>query len=710
MRIHRHALIVAMTLALAALPQAASAQKKPAAAKPASSYKTLQYPPINDIQPPQPARIELANGMVVYLVEDHELPTITVSAIVRAGDRWEPAGKTGLASIAGTVMRTGGTPTRNGDKLDEELDRLGASVETDVGEDAGSATVSVLKEDIDTGLAILADILAHPAFPQDKIDLAKIQAKEGVARRNDDAASIADREFSRLIYGKNSAYGRIPEYATIDSIAREDLIAFHKKFFQPENVIAGVWGDFNAAEMKAKLEKTLGAWARGGQPKPPVPELEPGARDRAGVYFIEKSDVNQTNVYMGFVGGKRNDPDYYALTVANTILGYGFSSRLVNKVRTELGLAYNVGSAWRAGWDRPGLFYAEGGTKSESTVKFINAVREQIRGMSEGVTEVELSLAKDTILKGFAFDFDSTGKIVGRMMRYDYFGYPADYLQRYRANIDKVAAADVQRVAKQYLKTENLAILALGKSKDFDQPLSTLGKVTPIDIAIPPPPRAALEAATPESIAKGKALLRAARDAMGGAAVMAVKDFTATSDAKLYMGPNAMGMKFEETRDISGKTLVKITGPMGQILQGYDGQVAWAKMGGQVQEDPQGKAEADAQTFRDGFTLFQHLEDSGLVVQALADDAVAVSDPARKFDVKLYFDPATKLLLKKVYTAAIMGPPAEMEEVFSDYREVGGLKLPFKSVVNRAGKPFIEATILEWKINPGLPPEAYKKP
>ena len=685
----------------------------------ATSYKALKYPALNQIKVPEPTRFELGNGMVVYLVEDHELPTITVSARVRTGDRWEPVEKAGLASITGTVMRTGGTATRKGDQLDEELDRLGASVETGIGEDSGNASVSVLKEDIDTGLSILADVLQHPAFPQDKIDLAKIQVREGIARRNDDPGSIASREFERVLLGKNSAYGHIPEYATIDSITRADLIAFHKKFFQPENIILGAWGDFKAEEMRAKIEKALGGWARGGQAKPPVPELEPGARKRAGVYAINKDDVNQLTVYMGFIGGKRNDPDYYALTVMNVVLGGGFSSRLVNHVRSDQGLAYSVGSSWSAGWDRPGTFMAEGGTKSETTVKIVHSIRNEIQKMSEEVTDDELARAKDAILKGFAFEFDSTGKIVRRLMTYDYFGYPGDYLQQYQANIRKVTKADVLRVAKQYLKTDELAILVLGKEKDFDQPLATLGKVTPIDITIPKAKQEALPAATPESIAKGKALLAATREATGGAAVLKVKDYTVVGSFTLSTPQGEISLKMEDTQNLSGKMLNKLVTPMGEMVQGYDGKVAWMKMGQNVREMPASqKGEVDGSLFRDTFSLLQNFENSALTVQALeaaevdgkAVEGIAVSDPARKLMVKLYVDAKTKLLVKKVYTGVLMGPPAETEEICSDYREVEGMKVPFKVVFNQGGKKRAEQTTTELKINPGVAEEAYTKP
>ena len=455
--------------------------------KPVEHYQDLAYPPLNKIQPPKPERFVLANGMTVYLVQDHELPLITVSAIIRVGSRWEPVEKAGLADIVGTVMRTGGTPTRNGDKLDEELDRLGAVVETGIGEDSGGATVSVLKEDINLGLDILADLLQHPAFPQDKIELAKIANRDAIARRNDFPSGIAHREFRRILFGKDSPYAHQTEYATIDAITRDDLVAFHQQFFQPENVILGVWGDFGA-EMKSRIEKVFGAWPKGGHPKPPVPEVDPNWAKRAGLYLINKEDVNQSRVIMGQLDGRRDNPDYYALDLMNQILGEGFASRLFSRVRSAQGLAYEVGSSWAAGWDRPGIFSAAGSTKSETTTKILTSIKTELGTfISGGVTDEELQRVKDSTLKEFAFEFDSTGKIVERLMRYEYYGYPSDYLERYQENIRKVTRADAERVAKQYLKPDEFIVLVLGNAKDFDQPLTSLGPVKDVDITIPKP-------------------------------------------------------------------------------------------------------------------------------------------------------------------------------------------------------------------------------
>jgi zinc protease len=471
----RRALPVTLIFAAAALAQPA---------KPAASYRDLKFPPPGRINIPEPVRFQLANGITVYLMEDHELPTIAMNAMVRAGSFWEPVSKAGLASICGTVMRTGGSATRNGDALDRELDRLGASVETNSSGDMMSASSFSLKEDVDKALAILADVMQHPAFPEDKIELAKIDARAGIDRRNDDPGNIASREYMRVMYGKDSPFAHQSEYATINAITRDDLVAFHKQYFQPESIILGAWGDFNAEVLRAKIEQAFGGWQRGGRERPKIPQAD--VRGKSGVYAINKDELNQSTVIIGLPGGRVDDPDYFAGTVMNNILGNGFSSRLFAQVRTEQALCYAIGSSWDASYEYSGTFNASGGTKSETTVKFARAIHRELERMAEGpVTDAELARGKDNILKGIAFEFDSIGKIANRLMTYEYYGYPRDFLQRFQDGIAKVSKADVLRVSKQYLKTGELTTLVLGKEKDFDAPLTSLGKVTRIDITIP---------------------------------------------------------------------------------------------------------------------------------------------------------------------------------------------------------------------------------
>ena len=446
----------------------------------------LEYPPLHDIVVPEVQRVTLPNGMRLFLLEDHELPLIYVSARIRVGSIYEPADKVGLSDITGEVMRTGGTTSKTGDELDEELERIAASVETGIGTSSGSASVSVLKDDIDRGLAILADVLMHPAFAPDKIELAKMQHRSAIARRNDQPGSIAGREFNKLIYGPDSPYARHTEYATIDSITRADLIAFHKRFFGPNNMMLAVWGDFDAGQMIEKIEEAFAEWEQIDLDLPDKPEVDYAWRST--VNLVNKPDINQSNIYLGHIGGLMSDPDYFALTVMNQILGGGFTGRLFKNIRSRQGLAYSVYGSYSSGLDHAGQFYVGCQTKSGSTAHAIRAMIDEIEKIAaEEVTDEELELAKTSYLNSFVFNFDSKGEIINRLMAYEYYGYPADFLQQTKDRVEQVTKADVLRVAKAHLKPETLQILVVGKPDDFDEPLSELGQVNTIDVTIPTP-------------------------------------------------------------------------------------------------------------------------------------------------------------------------------------------------------------------------------
>lgn len=456
------------------------------AGEPSRNYTKLKYPKLQDVQVPEVERVTLANGMRLFLLEDHELPLVSISVRIRTGSAYEPADKIGLASITGEVMRTGGTTTKTGDELDEELESIAASVETGIGLNSGSASMSVLKQDLDTGLAILADVLRNPAFAQDKIELAKMQQRSMISRRNDDVGEIAGREFGKLIYGPQSVYARQEEYATIDNISRDDLVTFHKEFYGPNNAMLAVWGDFDTRQMIEKIEKAFEAWEKVDLDLPKVPQVQYEFRKTVNV--VRKDDVNQSNVYLGHIGGLMSDPDYFALIVMNRILGGGFTGRLFKNVRSREGLAYSVFGAYSANYEYPGEFYVGCQTKSQSTVYAIRAMIKEVQKMQEAeVTDQELALAKDSFLNSFVFNFDTKGEIVNRLMTYEYFGYPADFLQKTKQNVEKVTKADVLRVARKHLQPDKVQVLAVGRPDDFDEPLSALGPVSEIDITIPPP-------------------------------------------------------------------------------------------------------------------------------------------------------------------------------------------------------------------------------
>ncbi len=472
--------IIVVPIILFSLMQAGCSQKS--SRQVPISYKELTYPVLNDIRVPDVKRVTLANGIQLFLLEDHELPLIRMSAMIRTGSVYESADKVGLADITGTVMRTGGTTSRTGDEIDEQLEQIAASVETGIGESSGSASVSVLKEDIGTGLVILADVLMNPAFVQDKIELAKIHHRSDISRRNDNVRQIAGREFDKIIYGPQSVYAWQTEYATIDNITRDDLVAFHNKFYRPNNMMLAVWGDFDTDQIIVMIEKAFGEWEKGDVEIPAVPKVQ--YEFKPTVNLVRKEDINQACIRLGHIGGLMSDPDYFALLVMNRAL----SDRVFKNVRSREGLAYSAYGSYGAGFDHPGVFLVSCQTKSEATVYATRAMIDEVRKITESeITDEELALAKEGFLNSFVFNFESKGQIVRRLMTLEYFDYPADFLQRTKTNVEKVTKADVLRVAKKHLQPDKLEILAVGKPDDFDEPLSVLGSVNEIDITIPPP-------------------------------------------------------------------------------------------------------------------------------------------------------------------------------------------------------------------------------
>ena len=458
----------------------------PQAAAQASDWQQIKIPPLPSFHPQEPKRIELPNGMVIFLQEDHELPLIDGVARIRGGSRSEPANKVGLVGIYGEVWRTGGTKTQTGDQLDDYLEIRAARVETGDGADSTSISWSCLKGDFDDVFKIFVDLLRQPEFREDKVDLAHKEFFDAISRRNDDVGEIAGRESVKLAYGAQNPYARVPEYAMVAAVTRQDLLDWHHAHVHPNNIILGAAGDFDSAAMEKKLREAFGAWAKGPDPQKDEIQFQPA---RPGYYMIPKEDVNQSSIRMVELGTTRDNPDYYAIQVFNEAFGGGFSSRLVRKIRTEKGLAYSVGGGVGTAFDHPGILRLSMGTKSATTVESIQALYEQIDDLTKNpISEDEIKRAKDAILNSFVFNFDSPEKVLRERMAYEFYGYPADFLERYRVGVEKVGAADVARVATKYLHKDKLAVLVVGNTAEFDKPLSSLGPVTNVNINIPPPP------------------------------------------------------------------------------------------------------------------------------------------------------------------------------------------------------------------------------
>jgi len=449
-------------------------------------WTKIPIPPLPAFHPQEPKRIVLPNGMVVFLQEDHELPTIDGVARIRGGARSEPAAKVGLTGLYGEVWRTGGTKDKTGDQLDDYLEIRAAKVETGANDDSTTISLSCLKDDFNDVFKIFTEVLRAPEFRADKLDLAKREAFDGISRRNDEVNQITHREALKLAYGANNPYARVPEYATINPITQKDLIDWHHTHVHPNNIIIGIVGDFDSSQMETTLRKAFGDWQKGPVAKVPDIHFEPA---KAGVYFVKKDDVNQSNIRMIGLGTMRNNPDYYAIEVFNEVLAGGFSSRLVQSIRTAQGLAYSVGGGIGTRFDHPGILQLAMGTKSSTTVESINSLYAQIdRLKTNPIDDAEIARGKDAILNTFVFNFDTPDKVLRERMAYEFYGYPADFLERYRTGVEKVTAADVARIIPKYLHKDQLAVLVVGNPADFDKPLSSLGSVKDLDISIPPPP------------------------------------------------------------------------------------------------------------------------------------------------------------------------------------------------------------------------------
>jgi predicted Zn-dependent peptidase len=428
-------------------------------------------------------RVTIDNGIVLYLYQSNKLPIFNLSATIRCGGIFDPFEKNGLSGIVGTVLRTGGSKTITGDSLNIIMEFMGGSLETWISDERGSASLSVMSKDIDLGLQLFADLIRNPAFPQDKLDLAKADIKNGIKRRDDSPNSVVGRYFANTIYGDHP-YGRILEWESVKGITPQDLIDYHQRYFVPNNIMIAISGDFDKAGIIEKIKKYFGDWQKSDQPLPPYPEVK--TEYHPGVYQVWK-DINQAYMKIGHLGIKRDNPDRYAIQLVNYILGGGsFTSRLTSRVRSDEGLAYHVSSSFYTGGRDLGAFGAECQTKSATAYKATKLITDEIKRIrDESVTEDELEDARDATINRLVFEFDSPHKIVTALTNLEYDGYPMDYYNGHFDRFRKITRDDIKRVAQKYLQPDKLTYIIVGKPETFEKPLDEFGKVTNIQIAPP---------------------------------------------------------------------------------------------------------------------------------------------------------------------------------------------------------------------------------
>jgi len=437
-----------------------------------SRPEQLTFPPL-DFHFPEVAQQQLDNGMKVYLKEDHELPLVELTVMVEGGSIYDPADKAGLSQFFARSLSTGGTQQSSPEKLEAELEAMAAELSVSSSLYGYEIDMSLNREDLERGIEILAELLRQPRFDNKRMELVRTQMLEQIKRQNDDPGSIASRLLKKEIY-QDHPLGAYPTQSGVESFKRDDLLQLHQRYFQPQNVWLAVSGDVSTNELLGSLKLQFGDWTMG---ETFLRQFALPPTGSAGKVFLVDKKIPQTTILLGQPGIEKNNPDMFAVQVANYILGGGgFNSRMMREIRSDRGLAYSVYSYFQIGRQLPGLFVAGSETKCESTIEVVQLLKQLIEEICENpVSADELRLAKECLINSFIFAFEDSHSIVNRKLRFEYYNYPDEYLETYRQKLAAVTVADVQRVAREYLHPDQLQIVLVGDSEQYRDKIATLG-------------------------------------------------------------------------------------------------------------------------------------------------------------------------------------------------------------------------------------------
>ena len=409
-----------------------------------------------------PQRSVLGNGMILLTSEQRALPMVSIELLIDAGSRHDMPKQEGLANLTARLL-TYGTQRRTALQISETLDFIGAGLSAGCGEDLATVSMTVLKKDLATGLELLAEVLTQSTFPQEEIDRQKQSIIASIKAREENPGDIAQRRFAAALYPQ-SPYGRPVEgsEASVKGLEPQSLRAFYERYYRPNRTILSVVGDVSHQEIAQALNQAFRSWPRGEPATAPVAPSKVGSGETLQV----NKDLTQANIILGHAGVGRENPDYYSIQVMNYILGGGgFSSRTLDSIRNERGLAYSVYSYFSAEKGH-GTFELVMQTKNETALEAIRIAKAEIRRMREDlVTEEELSDAKDYLTGSFPLRFDTNRKVANFLAQVEYFQLGLDYPDRYADLIRKVTREDVQHVAQKYLKPEALITVIVANQK-----------------------------------------------------------------------------------------------------------------------------------------------------------------------------------------------------------------------------------------------------
>ncbi len=689
-------------VAVAGLAQTTPSKPAPSPRKPVTtalpSYKDLKYPELRTIAAPAVQNVTLPNGMRLLLLENHELPLVSGTVLVRSGTALDPPEKLGLATLTTQVMLEGGTTVKPGVELVRRFQDLGAELDSVVTENILSISFLGLKANISNVLDALKECLKGPELPQEKIDLVKVRMRNGIAHRNDDGPEMLRREFAGAIYGKSSPYGAPVENPNLDRINRGDLVGFHKRYFFPKNLTLALEGDFDSARIKGQIEGLFEDWPAEQPAVPEFPAVENAVAP--GKFLAVKRDATKSYFMVGQIGGDYLDKDLPALQVLSEILGGGQHGRLNQLFR---GNVDELSAAWSPGFGHPGLFRVTGTISNPFlTTKVLQAVYDELNKVrAEQVSEEELKTARASALNSLVFSFDNQLAILPRLAEYQYFNFPADYTQQYQKALAGVTRADVLRVARERLDPAKMTTLVVANPTSFESPLESLGgsRVSVIDLTIP---ASKMEATVGDAASQRRArqLLGVAQVAMGGAEKLAaVSDYV--QEISYQFAASAGGALANMTERWLAPGYVRQDNTAAASVY-CDGKVGWIAIGkNSVALAGVQLKQVQGDLFHVLIPLLLSDRTPARKVTALDEQTVEISDGAGQV-VKLVFDAATGLPKNMLYDAPTANGILPVIVTYSDYRDVSGLKIPFKVAIALEGKRFQDVTIKSMQINTGL--------
>jgi len=639
-----------------------------------------------DHDPPEPGRVVLDNGLTVLLLPDRELPMVHGYVRIRGGTRHEPWSRRGVAWLAARLIRSGGTRACPADRLEGELDLLGAEVSTRVDVAFIDLLFYSLSRDFPAVFARVAEMLREPALATEKLELAKNDLRAELGRHRSDPHDLAEHAFFQIVHGPAYAHGRAPAWRTVEAVTRADVAAWHARHFHPDRVVLGLVGDFDPEGALALVRERLGDWKRG--PAVEEPDDGPPLPLPPGVYTVEKRDVTQSTIMMGGLGMVRDEPDAAAVEVLNEVLG-AQGARLFTSARSGTGLAYATQGGVYSCLDHRHFAFLLMITKVATTGAGIETLLREARDLAARPPgEDEVALAKAALLRSFAFRNDSKRELLAQRVDLELHGYPPDWFRRLREAIAGVSVEDVRAAARRWLRPEEFRILVVGPSEGRDRALEEFGPVTPLDreLGFPAdPPRY-----THDQLEAGFRLIHAAVAAMGGPEkIDAVRGLelvgsgvrrTSVGDVgfagrEILRFP-ALFLREETIGALTRRRLVLRDDAFEDCGRGYEPL------------PPARRVEAMLESRADPVLLLQTRLEDRFLAAALGPGDLAGSPlllvAVERGDDRLLLgiDPRTGLVGGLSYAV----PAGGLARTFSDWRSVEGLAYPFESTTTVGGR------------------------